>query len=93
MFLIMGIYDRSKEIEYNGEMVICSKCGRYCSYKVFVTYMCLSLFFIPVFKWGKRYCVTSSCCGARYELDRDIGRKIERGEKVTITEADIDKEL
>ncbi len=89
MFFIMGIYDRSKEIEYKGDMVICPACGRYCSYKIYVTYMCLSIFFIPVFRWGKRYYVISTCCGKRYELDRGKGRQAEKGEKVAITEPDL----
>ena len=84
MFFVMGVYDRSKQLNCITDMSVCSECGRYCSYKIFVTYMCLSLFFIPVFKWGKRYYAVSSCCGKRRELDRETGRKAERGEKVIL---------
>ena len=89
MFLIMGMYDKSKEIEYHGAMQICPECGRYCSYKVILTYMCFSLFFIPLIKWGKKYFVTTSCCGKNYELDPGKGKQLERGENVIITEADL----
>ena len=82
MFFMMGIYDRIREIQYSGDMQICSGCGRYCNYRIYVKYMCLSLFFIPVLKWGKQYYAESSCCGNRIELDRKTGRKIERGEKI-----------
>lgn len=93
MFFIMGIYDKIKEIEFNADMQICQSCGRYCSYKMYVTYVCLSLFFIPVFRWNKRYYVVSSCCGERYRLLQEKGKRAERGEKITITQADIEKEL
>lgn len=84
MFFMMGIYDRTKEIEYNGEIQICPSCGRYCNYRIYVTYMCLSVFFIPVFRWGKKYYAETSCCGKRIELSREQGRKAEHGDKITI---------
>lgn len=68
MFFMMGIYDRVKEIPYNGEMEVCPSCGRCCNYKAYVKYTCLSLFFIPIFKWGKQYFAESTCCGYRKEL-------------------------
>ena len=88
MFFMMGIYDRTKEIKYSADMTICTDCGRYSSYRLFVTYMCLSIFFIPVLTWGKRYYVTSSCCGKSHELCKEKGRAAQRGEKIVITEAD-----
>ena len=47
MFFICGINQGQKEIPYN-KLVICGSCGGYGRYQVFMTYMCLSLFFIPV---------------------------------------------
>lgn len=82
MFFIMGIYNRSKELNCITDMSVCPDCGRYCSYKIFVDYICLSLFFIPVIKWGKHYYAVSSCCGKRHELNREMGKKAERGEKI-----------
>ena len=46
----------------------------------------LSLFFIPVLKWNRRYYVQASCCGAVFELDAEIGRRIAAGEEVEIRE-------
>ena len=45
---------------------------------------CLSLFFIPCFKWNKQYFVQSTCCNTVYALDPEIGRAIARGENVEI---------
>lgn len=52
MFFIGGITQGTKELVYNAAAMICGRCGRYGRYQVFMTYMCLSFFFIPIFKWG-----------------------------------------
>ena len=88
MFFIFGIQSGQKELNYN-ELVICEHCGSYGRYQVFMTYMCLSLFFIPVLKWGKRYYVKMSCCSALYELNYETGRQIARGESVEIKSSDL----
>ena len=83
MFFMMGITDGRKDLEYN-RMIICDACGAYGRYAVFMTYTVLSLFFIPLFKWNKRYFVRTSCCESLYELDADIGAQIARGENADI---------
>lgn len=88
MFFICGINQGQKEIPYN-KLVICGRCGGYGRYQVFMTYMCLSLFFIPVLKWGRRYYVKMSCCGTVYELAPETGRSIARGEQVQVGQADL----
>ena len=74
-----------KELAYNASLFICDRCGRYGRYQVYMTYMYLSLFFIPTFRWGKRYYVKTSCCGTVYELQPEAGRRIARGEELTLT--------
>ena len=88
MFFICGINSGQKELKFN-QLVICSQCGSYGRYQVFMTYMCLSLFFIPVLKWGKRYYVKMSCCGSVYELNGDTGKRIARGETLEIMASDL----
>jgi len=83
MFFMMGITDGRKDLDYN-QTEICGVCGRYGRFQVFMTYTVLSLFFIPCFKWNRHYYVQTSCCNTLYELDREIGRRIERGEDVRI---------
>ena len=57
--------------------------------QVFMTYMYFSFFFIPLFKWNKRFYVQMSCCSAIYELEPEIGKAILRGEEPAITSADL----
>jgi hypothetical protein len=83
MFFIMGITDGRKDFDFN-QVMTCAICGSMGSYRVFMTYTVLSLFFIPCFKWNKHYYVQSTCCNAVYELDPEIGKRITRGEDVKI---------
>lgn len=83
MFLMLGINDDRKELDFS-QMIVCDACGAYGRYKVFMTFTVLSLFFIPCFKWNRRYYVQTSCCGRLYELDRETGAAIARGEQVEI---------
>ncbi len=89
MFFIMGITEGKKELHYDGGMHLCPTCGAYASYTVFMTYMCLSLFFIPVFRWNKKYYVKPSCCNSLLALGSEKGKAISRGEKVRIEDADL----
>ena len=82
-FFMMGVNQGRKNFDYN-DLIICKECGSYGRLNVFMTYMCLSIFFIPVFKWNKRYYVQTSCCNTIYELDPEIGKQIQWGQKVDI---------
>jgi len=83
MFFMMGITDGRKQLDFT-QTVICSVCGKYGRYQVFMTYTVLSLFFIPCLKWNRHYYVQMSCCNTLYELDPEIGKAIARGEQVEI---------
>lgn len=88
MFFICGIDTRDKALGYARQLV-CPCCGRLGRFEVYVMYTCLSLFFVPLFKWGRRYYARASCCGAVCEIDSALGRRIEHGEPVELTAADL----
>lgn len=88
MFFFFGIMNDQKNLNFHQPMT-CDVCGRMGQYQVFVTYMVLSIFFIPIFKWGRTYYVRTSCCGSLYQLRPEVGRAIERGENVTIQQTDL----
>lgn len=88
MFFFFGIMNDQKDLHYHQPMT-CAQCGRMGQYQVFMTYMVLSIFFIPIFKWGRTYYVRTSCCDSLYQLRPELGRAIERGEQVTIHETDL----
>ena len=89
MFFIAGISSKRDRLDYN-QTIICSNCGKYSRYEVFMEYTCLSLFFIPVFKWGKKYYAKTSCCSSLYLTNKDIGKKIANNENINLTDQDLE---
>jgi hypothetical protein len=88
MFFIMGISTKEKKLEYV-QSILCSRCELFGRLEVFMTYTYLSLFFIPIVKWNKKFFVTTSCCNTLYNLDKAVGTKILKKESVTINESDM----
>ncbi len=85
MFFMMGIMPGEKEIAYD-RTVTCAACGAYSRYIVYMTYSVLSIFFIPIFKFGRTYYVRSRCCNAVYQLDPESGKKLAAGDDIDITQ-------
>ena len=83
MIFIGGISQGQKILDYV-KTVICDRCGRYGRFQVVMTYMYFSFFFIPLFKWNRKYYVKMSCCGTVYELDPEVGKILARGGQVDI---------
>lgn len=81
MFFIVGWSDKQKKLKLN-QTEPCKCCGVSSEVEVYMTYSCLTLFFIPIFKWNRRYFVHMPCCGADCELGAVLGKAIARG-KVT----------
>ena len=88
MFFMMGVTQKREDIDFD-QTVICDVCEAYGHYNVYVIYTVLSLFFIPVWKWNRHYYVEMSCCHSLYELNEEVGRKIERGTLSVIKESDL----
>ena len=88
MIFIGGISQGQKILNYV-KTVICSRCGGYGRYQVVMTYMYFSFFFIPLFKWNKRFYVKMSCCDAVYELDQEVGKALLHGQQADIKSSDL----
>lgn len=78
MFFIVGITSGSAPLGLR-------RCGRFpcCgAYGAAAAVVCVfqqfTFFFLPLFRFGKRYYVTCPNCGAVYELNREEGRRLER---------------
>ncbi len=85
MFFIFGITQGQEQLDFHQTMV-CQFCGKYGQIEVFMAYTCLSLFFIPTFKWGRHYYARLSCCGRTVELDQNIGEGIRNGSITHLSE-------
>lgn len=78
MFIIAGTKECQKKLEFE-QRGKCPVCGRDDTYiEVYLVYMCFFLYFIPTFKWRKRYYATMTCCGSFVQLDKEIGKDIEK---------------
>jgi len=88
MFFIGGVSSKQVKLDFIQKM-ICSHCGQYGSYEVFDEYIYLSLFFIPILKWNRKYYVKSTCCGSVYSISEELGRRMEKGEHITLTNQDL----
>ena len=83
MFLIMGIQEGQKKLRFD-QVEICRCCRQYGHVSVYMYYTYFMLFFIPLFKWNKRYMAVMDCCGATAQLDEQTGRAIALGQVVSI---------
>lgn len=88
MFFMIAFTNGKKDLNHS-QTVICDVCGRYGAYEVFMTYTQLILFFIPVFRWNRRYYVRMRCCGTLYGLDPNVGAEIAKGLDVEIRTSDL----
>lgn len=89
MFFVFGISTKEKELDFS-QPIVCPTCEAYGRLEAFMTYTYFSLFFIPLFRWNKKYFIKSVCCGSLYTIDRELGRAIERGEITRIDESDLE---
>lgn len=90
MFFIMGISSGEKKLNFV-QTIVCSVCGKFGRLEAYMTYTYFSLFFIPLFRWNVKYFVVSSCCGTVYSIDKSLGKRIQKGEEVNLTENDLIK--
>jgi rRNA maturation protein Nop10 len=87
MFLIFGVQNGEKTFRIKGSF-ICPVCGRRTGVSVVMTYYYFSLFFIPLFSWGRSYYVVTECCNAAAPLDAQTGDSVRRGKTDTFTDID-----
>ncbi len=84
MFIVWGTETKRKDYQSVGP-VICPSCGSYGRYNIFKTYTVLTFFFfIPTFRWGTQYYAESTCCGALYALDKEVGKAIASGAPIEV---------
>lgn len=78
---IFGIEDNEKAIkDFSG--VICPQCGRLSAASFFERYRYFHIFFIPTFKWNRRYFIKLRCCGALYEADAEYAQQLRTADQI-----------
>ncbi|NLM13965.1 MAG: zinc ribbon domain-containing protein [Epulopiscium sp.] len=80
---IFGIEQKQKEVS-DRRNIICPSCEALGSYRLIKVYNYFHIFFIPIFKWNIRYYIKTSCCNKMFEINAEIGKRIEDGEPVEL---------
>ncbi|MDO4711060.1 MAG: zinc ribbon domain-containing protein [Peptostreptococcaceae bacterium] len=89
MIFIWGVSSKQKNLDHHAGLNVHEDCGQYAQIEVIMTYSCFSLFFIPLFRWNKRYYAKYHCCKRLYELDPSVGKQIEKGLSPKINPQDL----
>ncbi|MDI9419829.1 MAG: zinc ribbon domain-containing protein [Bacillota bacterium] len=80
---IFGIQNKTQHIT-SESAVICPVCERYGRYDIIKSYYYFHVFFVPVWRWNRRYYIQTHCCSRICELDQETGSNIEAGHSVVI---------
>lgn len=92
MFFI-GVFgvDSSEKVLKQLNSLVCPGCGRLCSGKLIFESTFFHIFFIPVFRWNKKYFLRTDCCGSKYIMTREKTEKILKGEALDLAEYEHDE--
>ena len=85
---IISILSKEKKLDFS-QSIMCPICGHFGRYEVYVKYNELSLFFIPLLKFGKEYIAVSTCCKSIYGITKECGKEIENKTKLSLDENDL----
>lgn len=85
---IFGIENKQKEIKIL-KNIYCKKCNENLSGKLIKIFNCFHFFFIPVFRWNEHFYFICNRCNSVYEIPKEKGNKIEKGESIDITYWDL----
>jgi uncharacterized C2H2 Zn-finger protein len=75
---IFGIEEKDAELRVFTN-IVCPACGRLSSAALILHYTYFHFFFIPTFRWNRRYFLKLRCCGAVYEAPEDYAKELKAG--------------
>lgn len=78
---IFGIESKEKEIK-SFSVTVCPDCGKYTQAVLFESYTYFHIFFIPTFRWNRKYFIRLRCCGSVYEAAEDYVRQLKSAESI-----------
>lgn len=87
---IFGIEDKEKEVKVLNN-IQCKNCNNLNGAKLIKHFTYFHFFFIPIFKWNESYFVICNGCNSVYNISKEKGKGIEKGEDVEITYWDLNE--
>lgn len=85
---IFGVEDKQKEVK-TIKNLSCKNCDGFSGLTLLKQYTFFHLFFIPLFKWNIRYYLICNTCNTLYEISKEKGMRVEKGEDNAITYWDL----
>ncbi|WP_300348507.1 zinc ribbon domain-containing protein [Clostridium sp.] len=85
---IFGIENKQKEIK-KLENIECSNCEVKTRGALIKSYEYFHIFFIPIFKWNEKYFVMCKRCNSVYEVSKEKGKLLEKGENIDVRAEDM----
>ncbi|SDY47175.1 zinc-ribbon family protein [Proteiniborus ethanoligenes] len=79
---IFGIETKEKKIKDLSNLY-CKSCKDEHNGQLIKTYTYFHFFFIPILKWNESYYILCDNCNAIYQISKEKGKGVERGEEVT----------
>ncbi len=79
MVLLFGSGDGTDDL-YLDQKITCPVCGKKATLQAYCDYKAFCLFFLPVYKWDKRFYVRTSCCGAICGISPQEGEALDEGD-------------
>ncbi|SFC47462.1 zinc ribbon domain-containing protein [Clostridium uliginosum] len=85
---VFGIENKNEEIVTLNNLS-CKRCNKAIDGKLIKNFDFFHFFFIPLFKWNETYYITCESCNMLYNISKEKGKAIEKGEDVNITYWDL----
>lgn len=85
---IFGVENKQKEIK-DLDQIECSNCGVKTKGKLIKIYEYFHIFLIPLFRWNERYYIICKRCNSIYEISKEKGKSIEKGEDLALEKEDM----
>ena len=86
MFFILGISPKTKAVGERTPIQV-HECGKFGGYQLYEQSTTLTLFFIPIFSWNKKYLAESTCCHQWYEVEENEAKAVIKGERTQLDES------
>ena len=81
---IFGVGNKEKKV-MDIENLDCKNCELEDGNFLIKTYNYFHIFFIPIIKWNEEYFITCKGCKSVYQIPKDKGKGLEKGEKDILT--------
>jgi len=93
MFFIAGVNNKREQLDYY-EPILCDSCLKYGRFEAYIEFNEFSLFFVPLFKFGKKFYARTTCCNSLYLItNKEKGLMMERGQGHNVFLEDKDVKL